>query len=188
VIDDPVQLADIMPTILRWAGAAVPEGLAGRPLPVVADAGRVERAVIVEQFDFDGELAPDADPLAVAGWQVSKRRRRFCTPEDRVFGDMRALIRYPYKFIWYANYPAELYDLSVDGQEERDLAPEQPALVSELAEDLARLMKGRSPSAGGDGPPAKEVLPPQAVVDRLRVLGYLAGEGPGAPRPPAPAR
>ena len=34
VIDEPVQLADILPTVLAWAHLPQPAGLAGRPLPV----------------------------------------------------------------------------------------------------------------------------------------------------------
>jgi arylsulfatase A-like enzyme len=180
VITDPVQLADIMPTVLRWAGLPVPDGLAGRPLPVAPDATRAVRPVLAEQFDLDGELAPDAHPQAVRGWQISDRQRRFCTPADRVFGDMRALIRYPFKLISYANYPPQLYDLSADAQEEQDLASVQPALAAELMADLDRPVRALSASAAVAAP-AADVLPSPGIVDRLRALGYVAGDPVHAP-------
>ena len=111
--------------------------------------------------------------------KVTDETRRFCSRGDHVFGDMRALVRYPMKLIWYANYPPQLYDLSLDAQEERDLAPAEPALVAQLEADLARRV--RRPAAGArEAAPSAETVG-RETLERLRALGYVAGEPVHAP-------
>ncbi len=183
VIGDPVQLADIMPTVLRWAGAVVPDGLAGRELPTVPPPSAVVRAQIAEYVSPDGEAGPDELPFVTSARKKADYYRRSCTRDDRVFGDMRTIIRYPHKLIWYANYPMELYDLDTYPLEERDLATTKPALVAILAEELLRSVSQPSGIAGDASRPAAEVLPPPAVVDGLRALGYLGGADRFTPAP-----
>ncbi len=184
VVDGAVRLVDVMPSILGWAGVAAPPGLAGRPLPVVARAAATDRPVIAEGFDLGG--APDADPMPVAAaWRkMTDDYRRSCAPEDRVFGDMRAFVRGRMKLIWYARYPAELYDLAADPEERNDLASTRPGLVAELTADLRRRLEAKGRRAGVvAATPEPEGLPSPDVLKRLHALGYLDDDSGAAPQP-----
>ena len=65
--------------------------------------------------------------------------RRNCSEQDRVFGDMRAVLRYPYKLIHYGKYGTELFDVSVDPGESHDLSYSHAALTRELLSELPPL-------------------------------------------------
>jgi arylsulfatase A-like enzyme len=169
VIDAPVQLADLVPTILGWAGLAPPPELLGHSLPTAVDTSADTVAVVGEQLDFEQEPESAAPSLAVYLRSWTDRLRDSCTSDDRVFGDIRALVRYPFKLVWYARYPAQLYDLSTDGKEEHDLARARPALTEELTADLLSRV-----TVGQQRAPEPPSLPPAPeVLDRMRALGYL---------------
>lgn len=184
VIDAPVRLADILPSVLDWAGLTVPTGLAGAPLPVRA-ADVVARPVIAEHHDFGGEPAADDASVTAAVRKATDVMRRGCGPDDRVFGGMRALIRDRYKLIEYDNYPPELYDLAADVGETRNLAAERPALVAELTAQLTAATQVPAPTPAGPGGAGRDAEPAPEVLDMLRALGYVGGGEPehGPPSP-----
>ena len=161
-----VQLLDLMPSILAWVGAPVPGGLTGRPLPTKTVASGADRVVIAEHHDYfrtDPHIPEGLRALANNVW-------RHCGPDDRVLGDMRSLIRFPEKVVWYANYAPELFDVAVDPLEEHNLASASPEKCTALQAELATVI-----AAAGNRPPApKQALDP-ALVERLRGLGYLGG-------------
>jgi hypothetical protein len=96
-------------------------------------------------------------------------KRSGCQPSDRVFGDMAALTRWPFKLIWFENYPAELYDLSWDPLERSDLAALRPKVSGPLIEEAERLMGEIDLSDS-----AREVEAPSAAeFEALRGLGYV---------------
>lgn len=159
-IDAPVQLVDVYASVLQWTGQPLPEGLAGRPLPTTPSEQH-NHPVITEYTDMSKGR----------GKVVQKKVRTFraeCTDDWPVFGDMRALVQYPYKLIWYERYPAELYDLSVDSGERSDLAAMHPQIVSRMRSTLEQQLGHETMDA------AKTVLevPPEAQKI-LRALGYL---------------
>jgi hypothetical protein len=82
-------------------------------LPVSPEEAANERSIVGVYIDEPLVSAPGVLP---DGFEIrlrgSEKRRRGCRPGDRVFGTTIALIRYPYKLIWYENHPPELYDLS----------------------------------------------------------------------------
>jgi len=173
-----VQLVDLMPSILAWAGAPVPGGLTGRPLPTSAAAFAADQVVIAEHHDYfrtDPHIPEGLRALANKVW-------RHCGPDDRVVGDMRTLIRFPEKVVWYANYTPELFNVAVDPLEEHNLASASPQRCSVLQAELATVI-----AAAGNRPPApKQALDP-ALVERLRGLGYLGGaESPNSGKTPQP--
>jgi arylsulfatase A-like enzyme len=172
IVNEPVQLADIMPTLLGWAGARVPSHLDGRTLPDAAD-GSESRPTVAEWYDPRHERT--VGPLAHWGRSLVRSARRRCAPEDRVYGHMRALIRYPLKLIWYEDYSAELYDLETDPGQLRDLASERPAEVRELVAELERRVARDTP-VEHTSPRAEAAAVSEEVLRQLRSLGYVGDE------------
>jgi arylsulfatase A-like enzyme len=177
VIETPVQLADVTPTILGWARLAVPEGLAGRPLPTRYEALADPRPLVSEFVDIGDQGAAEEAPLAGLLRRMTDALRHACGPEDRVFGDMRALVEDGFKLIWYAKYPPQLYDLGTDPGEHEDLAARDPSRVTAMLAELER-STGRPPSAADGEPPG---APAGEVLERLRALGYVGDPASGTP-------
>ncbi len=70
VIDTPVSLIDIMPTLLELAGAAVPAGLDGRSLvPALRGAAAPERPILVE-LPHDHQIKRDMAAVIQPPWKV----------------------------------------------------------------------------------------------------------------------
>jgi arylsulfatase A-like enzyme len=163
VIDAPVQLLDLLPSILAWVGAEGDTGLPGRRLPT-RSSGEKEPRLIVSEY---------VDPLHVENPEFLRqgiaRTRHACGPEDKVSGDARAAMRWPYKLVWYERHANELYDLRADPSEWRDTAEEAPDLAAELE---AALPPPHSPRPGlaSDTP---HPPPDPAFLAKLRALGYL---------------
>src|SRR5262249_6612548 len=92
VVHEPVELADVVPTLLSLAGQPVPPELPGRPLPTRDPPSPSTRVVIAEYADLESH----EDPIAVpAELERLAPHRTACKPEDHVFGDMYALLRPP---------------------------------------------------------------------------------------------
>jgi arylsulfatase A-like enzyme len=170
VIDTPVQLADITPTILQWLGLRIPPQLAGRPLPEDPREAASARDLMARYLDPRSRAAPDEPSVASLGRAQAQAMRTNCRPDHRVWGDMRALIRYPLKLIWFARFPPELYDLARDPGERRDLAARFPALTTTLASALRERVRNRQPRHPADD---AELVLPAEVLDRLKALGYV---------------
>lgn len=164
VIRTPVSLADVTPSVLAWAGLEPPEGLAGRALPLAPGAPASDRPLLATWSD--------APLVAPQGWfsdEDRAGRRRSCTDEDRVFGDMVSLVRFPYKLNWYARegVAPELYDLRWDEAERSDVAVHHAERVDTMLDVVERERKALEEVA--ERP--REPLDPD-VVQSLRALGY----------------
>jgi len=166
-----VKLSDLAPSILKWAGLDVPRDLPGRPLPLAPDVATKPRKIVGVYIDeplvTDPGTLPDGLEIRLRG---SKKRREGCEPDDRVFGSTIALIRYPYKLIWYEDYPSELYDLSWDPYERSDQAAFRPALVAALEKEVARIRRGLEPDVAAA---PRSPAPSPSAVEALRHMGYI---------------
>lgn len=134
VVDDPVSVIDVTPTLLTLAGAEVPHGVDGRSLLPLLLPG-----------------APE---------DLLSRSRPLVLNESEQYG----VIAWPYKLLVRpGDNLTELYDLSSDFEERTNLAESAPRRVGELMQyyhaapkvDLDRSARGRRlrerNAAGGDG-------------------------------------
>jgi hypothetical protein len=113
--------------------------------------------------------------------QIIDETRSHCGPEDRVAGDMRAVLRFPHKLLWYADHPSRLFDLRVDPHERIDIAATSPRVVAELERALPPRYRPRETLA------RPHVGPNPRFLDELRALGYL-GESEAPVDAPPPDR
>ncbi len=165
-IDTPLALADVAGSVLGWAGVRQP----GDPpaLPEGRDAPGPPRSLFALYSDAELEVPGDLVRIARLDKQEADRRRAGCGIDDRVFGDMQALTRYPFKLIAFAHHPPQLYDLSWDPGERSDLAAQRAELVAEMSEELDALVAALPRRDAEDAPE----LEPKAL-EALRGLCYL---------------
>jgi arylsulfatase A-like enzyme len=142
VIEEPVSILDVMPTVLRRVGVAVPQGLDGRDVSgALQDPSTVAPRDVLFELDNELEL-------------VNGPRRH-----------TRALREEGWKIITSLDGGMELYDLTNDPAEQHNLANIHPDIVTRLSGALAQ--QAPLPSS----PPARPTLS-TAEQERLRALGY----------------
>jgi arylsulfatase len=108
VIDAPFQLTDVLPTVLDATGAPYPAERDGRPIP------RAEGRSMLPALR--GDEVPESSLFWEHTGNAAVRRGRW-------------------KLVREHARPWELYDLTADRSELRDLAAEEPGLAAELAAD-----------------------------------------------------
>jgi choline-sulfatase len=156
VVDGPVQLIDVMPTLLDLAGVRPPAGLQGRSLAPVLRAGagpvRLEpRPAISEKHARSGSSTEHIASTAIVSgrWKlIHNTERPQGTPEF------------------------ELYDHGADPLDLADVAARHPEVVARLAKELAawRAMARAArlkPDSDAAASLGKEEL------EKLRALGYI---------------
>lgn len=167
-VSEPVELQDLAPTLLSWAGATVPREMDGRSLlPLLNRSGPIEP--LTEQFALTnrGNAAIRAE-----GYKLIR------ADDSLVDGpNLHALSERPRSGAWI-----ELYDLEADPDELVDLAAERPELASELDARLGAWVEPRYAERG---------QPPSAMdgdLERaLKERGYWETVAePGAERKPPP--
>jgi arylsulfatase A-like enzyme len=151
----PIQISDLMPTLLSALGLPVPEAATGRdwmPRLAASDEAAAEDAIPAPIIAHGTR----STSLQSASWKLVRR-------ETRAAAAPRTL----------------LFDLDADPGEQRDLARQEAARSSSLNDQLDRELRRQS----GDRPDesAPELAP--EFVERLRALGYLPSEGDGRPSP-----
>jgi uncharacterized sulfatase len=123
VIDDLVSTIDLVPTLLDYAGVAVPPGRRGRSLRPRIDAG----------------VALPARP--VIGWML-RSRLRSDPPGRNGMRDSATnpsyFLRTPeWRYIWHEGCGSEeLYDLREDPNEEHDLSSARPEVARQLRSQI----------------------------------------------------
>jgi arylsulfatase A-like enzyme len=109
ILDTPVQLVDLVPTVADVVGVAAPEGVEGRPLDAEAHRAYAEEGI---------------NPFLVA---------RYGAFYDRA---VRVVYDGDYKLISTSRGERMLFDLAADPDEASDLAGRQPDRVQELSQQL----------------------------------------------------
>jgi arylsulfatase A-like enzyme len=159
IVDEPVQLVDVMPTILTHCSIPFGAGvLQGRDL--FGDSARQSRPVFVSRYFYpDGEAAAlrsdEYNGVIETPWKLIETRR----------GD--------------ASHPQlELYNLDSDSGERSNLASRMPDVVARLSDRLSGFLRRQEKekqdfrSVHGIQRAARSLMP-QDALDRLRSLGYL---------------
>ena len=123
-VDEPVQLVDILPTVLGAIGAALPPGVQGEALP------HVRHEIVAEE---------QINPEFVA---------HYGAVYDRA---MRVLYDRPYKLIETSKGDRLLFDLGSDPGEAENLVSREPARVKDMEARLDATMNVMVSDAGAAG-------------------------------------
>jgi arylsulfatase A-like enzyme len=164
-----VTLEDVAASVLSWAGMEIPPEIAGRRLPTRASDANRPGVDLLAVYSDQKLKAPENWKEDIQPTEKARDAKRSgCRPSDRVFGNMAALTRWPFKLIWFENYPAELYNLSWDPSERSNLAELRSEVSGPLIEEARRLVGelGLADSSGGTE------VPSAAELEALRGLGY----------------
>ena len=143
IVDTPVSLVDVAPTVLEVLGIKVPATMQGRSL--MDPAADQPRKFFSETFPCAVLQSPECPRGCIA----------------------RSVFSWPYKFITMTNGRRQLYDLSSDPDETHDLYAPQTPVAQKLNADLHAWMKGFP-----DHPRQKLRLDPESL-QRLKSLGYV---------------
>ncbi len=150
VVEDSANLADLLPTVLEIVGAGRPKEMQGRSL-VPSIAGKPNGAP-AENY------AETYLPRIHFNWS-----------------ELRGVRYRQYHFI-DAPRP-ELYDLSADPHELKNLYSAQRAVANELRKRLGQLITQFTPASGEKTAETTGLDP--ALMERLKSLGYVAVAGGG---------
>ena len=159
-VEEPVQLIDVMPTLLEMSGLRVPEGVQGRSLqPLLrgaaatpASGGWKRRPLIAEKQPFsdtDHPNATEAYAIMDGKWKLIQNVAR--PPEKPEF---------------------ELFDFYADPLDQKDLAAGHPDVVAKMAKELgawrewAKAARPKPDSEATKGMSAEQ-------LEQLRSLGYI---------------
>lgn len=145
-VDSPVELIDVLPTLLTMVDLAVPDGIDGRPLPLDG-AGAAEGE---EAYAF---AEADCGPRGKA-CLVSVQDRRWKLTLDREAGALT------------------LFDLERDPLERVDVAAENPEVADRLEKAL-RKWDSSQPDLAALRQRYQGVEVSEEIRERLRQLGYI---------------
>jgi arylsulfatase A-like enzyme/Flp pilus assembly protein TadD len=150
VVDDSANLADLLPTILEIVGAGRSKEVQGRSL-VQSMAGK-----------------PDGPP-------AENYAETYLPRIHFNWSELRGVRYRQYHFIDAPH--AELYDLSADPHELKNLYSAQRAVANELRKRLGQLITQFTPASGEKTAETTGLDP--ALMERLKSLGYVAVAGGG---------
>jgi len=146
MINDPVSLVDILPTVLSVAGSDVPNNVRGSPL---------------DEF-YREAVSPDHEPV-IAHATIPGDPGAYLEENSSYMGMIR---EEKMKMIYSQTSGDELYDLTTDPREQKDLIDQKINIASELRKRLQATIQERSSET-------TETTTDEQVQHQLRELGYL---------------
>ena len=163
VDDRLVQSHAVFPTILDAAGIE----WEGRPTPTMHSLLR--EAPEGDRYAFSEYLQPDVNALAGFNYRLTS------TDMTRFMQKLRVVRKDELKLVWRSESAPELYDVSEDPLESRDLAGERP----EETRALMRVLDAWVSAIDHYVPPEVTLVlvdePTEAEIEHLRDLGYVGG-------------
>ena len=155
-IDTPVQPSDLFSTVLQFAGSTFdrPSPYVSRDLFAVAERGGEDRIVISECKSFPDKIKKTTDPANshLVTSQVTAQDGRF-------------------KYMASDDGMVELFDLTTDPNETRNVYADYPAEVDRLTAYIREWMENVPPYAASDSDTQADADPDS--IEALRGLGYL---------------
>jgi arylsulfatase A-like enzyme len=168
VIEDPVSLLDVVPTLLQLIGRAPLEVMEGTPLPGLAPAPGSERprSGLLAEGTF---LGPDQTALIRDGYKyVLTHPQGYLGFQDGGPEQRRARARRPAR--------EELYRLEEDPEESRDLASVEMEITRSMRdavrEHLETLSRGLHVRCGGEGRASLGLTLEMNATHRSAVEGF----------------
>lgn len=161
-IAEPVQLIDVMPTVLDLLDVKIPEIIEGQSLaPLAKGQPFLRRApVMTSRYAHVGarvggvpENRTDTFALLEAGWKLIYRDKGKEAGINRV----------------------ELYDRRTDRAEKTNVAAQNPQQVERMMAEIAKWMDAQKQIKKLLGPGGKTTLDPK-TIEQLKSLGYIGGK------------
>jgi arylsulfatase A-like enzyme len=159
----PVQLIDVMPTVLDLLGLKIPD---------VAEGQSLAPFVKGQPFQRRG-------PVMTSRFAHPYSQHNELAPENRI--DSVALLDPAWKLIYREQGKSvglakvELYDRRADGKDTNNVAAQHPEEVSRMMTGIAKWMDTQQQVRRVLGQGAKATMDRQ-TLDQLRSLGYLGGK------------
>jgi hypothetical protein len=148
IVESSVGLLDVGAALRCWA--LKEDCDSNWPLPGQTEGRPVEpKSASPPLFSFYSDATAMMPKAVLDNWTVPEgyewvnRHRDSCGPEDRVFGEMASMIRYPMKINWVEDQPFEVYDLSWDPEERSNLVEVQVEKAAELRAELEKHLEER---------------------------------------------
>jgi arylsulfatase A-like enzyme len=162
-VSEPVQLIDVMPTVLDLLGLKIPDVAQGQSLAPFAKRQTFQRRGPVmtsryahpyeENVGFIPENHIDSVALIDGTWKLIYR------PDGKSVGLNRA----------------ELYEHRTDRGDTKNVAAQNPQQVGRMAIEIGQWMEKQKQIRSALGRSAKSTLD-QETLEKLRSLGYLGGK------------
>jgi len=162
-VTEPVQLVDVMPTVLDLAGAKVPDMVQGQSLvPLIRGAAFHRRTPVMTSRYQSPQAKPD-------GYVPENRINTFAVVDAR----WKLIYREKGKDVGLNR--VELFDRSRDRAETTNVAVAHPQEVERMMTELGKWLDAQKQIRAVLGKGVRSVLD-QQTLDQLRSLGYIGGK------------
>jgi arylsulfatase A-like enzyme/Tfp pilus assembly protein PilF len=150
-VENRVELADILPTLLQAARIEIPKEVQGETLLALMKAGAAEDNPTVKAWRDRAAYAESEYPRSEFGWSAERSLRTG-------------------NYLYIQAPRRELYDQVSDPKADQNMASLSPAVAAALAAQLEAFRQ----KTGSQRKAPKAVLDP-AAQEKLGALGYMAG-------------